>query len=103
MQSYTPTDVYYHICLRHCTLLVVQEVKSLTSLRWHHPQTPHSATSHTTHTVNPTDTRNTLRDKEPVERHFHKIRAVKHFSLALLFNLSCVNSLPTSLHQTLLE
>ncbi len=73
----------------------VQEVTSLTSFRWHHPQTPHSATSHTTHTVKPTDTRNTLRDKEPAERQVLNIRAAGNFSLTRLFHLSHVNSLPT--------
>ncbi len=77
MQSPTDVNVNYHICLRHFKPPVVQEVTSLTSLRWHHPQTPHSATSHTTHTVKPTETRNTLRDKEPAERQVFDIRAAK--------------------------
>lgn len=79
----------------------MQEVTSLTSLRWHHPQTPHSATSHTTHTVKPTDTRNTLRDKEPAERRLLNIRAAEVNALTLhvavnllthLFNLSHVDA-----------
>lgn len=37
----------------------------LTILRWHQVQTPHRATSHTAHTTDATDTRNTLRDTEP--------------------------------------
>lgn len=41
----------------------------LTILRWHQVQTPHRATSQTAHTTDATDTRNTLRDTEPEERH----------------------------------
>ena len=57
-----------------CTCVCVCVCK-LTSLRWHQPQTPQRATSQTAHTVTARETRNTLRDTEPVHTtrtHMHR-------------------------------
>lgn len=53
--------IYWPWCYR-CSFVYLCK---LTSLRWHHPQTPQRATSQTAHTVTARESRNTLRDTEP--------------------------------------
>ena len=72
--SISVNEACVFMCVRACVCVCVCVCK-LTSLRWHQPQTPQRATSQTAHTVTARETRNTLRDTEPVHTtrtHMHR-------------------------------